>query len=88
MLNVRLNLKSVVHKDDEHRRLEDRGNPMDAINKYHSLLKRLMRQHGGYRRDGLQDWMNLFWGSSRMVIKTGTTRCSNSSKMSFRHQKE
>lgn len=39
--------------------LRDSENPMYPINHVHALAKSFMRSHGGYDRDGLQDWMNL-----------------------------
>lgn len=56
-----LDLKSIVYKAKDYKGVDDKDNPMDPINEYHSLLKRFMREHGGYDRDNLQDWMNLFW---------------------------
>ena len=34
---------------------------MYPINHIHALSKRFMREHGGFNRDNLQDWMNLLW---------------------------
>lgn len=56
-----LNLKSIIYKSNDYKDVEDKDNPTDPINEYHSLLKRFMKEHGGYNRDNLQDWMNLFW---------------------------
>ncbi|MCH3966267.1 MAG: hypothetical protein LKE52_01300 [Bacilli bacterium] len=33
---------------------------MEPINRIHRFLKRFLRSHGGYSRDDLQDWLNLF----------------------------
>ena len=41
--------------------MEDKDNPLDPVNNLHDLSKRFMRQHGGFNRDELQDWMNLLW---------------------------
>lgn len=41
--------------------LSDKDNPLDIINQEYSKLKKFMREHGGFDRDHLQDWMNLFW---------------------------
>jgi predicted RNA-binding Zn-ribbon protein involved in translation (DUF1610 family) len=40
--------------------LKDKDNPMEPINKVHRELKRFLSRHGGYSRDDLQDWLNLF----------------------------
>lgn len=34
---------------------------MEPINKVHGMLKRFLESHGGYSRDELQDWLNLFY---------------------------
>ncbi len=39
---------------------KDTDNPMYPINHMHMLLKRFMSNHGSYKREELQDWMNLF----------------------------
>ena len=39
--------------------LNDNDNPLDPINEIHALAKRFMKEHGGFNRDNLQDWMNL-----------------------------
>ena len=56
-----LHLNSEEHPSIETKNLKDGENPMYPINHYHSLLKRFMRAHGGFNRDNLQDWLNLFW---------------------------
>lgn len=56
-----LHLNSEEHPSKETKDLKDEDNPMYPINHYHSLLKRFIRAHGGYNRDNLQDWANLFW---------------------------
>ena len=52
------NLKSIVYPSAEAKKNPDLLAP---INKYHSLLARFMREHSGFDRGHLQDWMNLFW---------------------------
>lgn len=56
-----LNLESIVYSTKETNGLKDEDNPLYKINHQHSLLKRFMREHGGFNRNELQDWMNLFW---------------------------
>lgn len=41
--------------------LPDNKNPLRKVNRLHGLLKRFMREHGGFDRDRLQDWLNLFY---------------------------
>lgn len=57
----KLNLKSIVYTTAMTKNLSDKDNPLDIINQEHSKLKKFMREHGGFDRDHLQDWMNLFW---------------------------
>ena len=56
-----LNLYSIVYPTKQTRNLKDKDNPLYEINKLHALLKRFLRAHGGFDRDNLQDWLNLFW---------------------------
>lgn len=55
-----LSLKEEVHPTDSTSGLPDKDNPMEPINRIHRFLKRFLRSHGGYSRDDLQDWLNLF----------------------------
>lgn len=57
----KLNLTSETYDTNFTKGLTDKENPLDPINNIHSLIKRFMKQHGGYNRDNLQDWMNLVW---------------------------
>ena len=57
----RLNLTQEVYKTKDTSNLKDEDNPLDPINKIHALSKRFMKSHGGYKREDLQDWMNLIW---------------------------
>lgn len=61
LLISELGLVSEVHPTSETKGLEDRSNPMDPVNDLHSKLKEFLRAHKGFRREGLQDWLNLFW---------------------------
>ena len=54
-------LKSEVHPTKETKGLKDKENPLDPINNYHSLFKKFMKSHGGYSRNDISDWLNLFW---------------------------
>lgn len=55
----RLNLTQEVYKTKDTGNLKDEDNSLDPINKIHALSKRFMKSHGGYKREDLQDWMNL-----------------------------
>ena len=59
VLIEKLNLISQVYDADEIKKLDNDLDPLDPINRIHSLAKRFMRAHGGYNRDNLQDFMNL-----------------------------
>lgn len=54
-------LKSIVYNSETLKGMEDKDNPLNPINDLHDKLKRFMRNHGGYERRHLQDWLNLFW---------------------------
>lgn len=55
-----LGLKNEVYLSNEIKQLNDKENPLYPVNHLHMLLKKFMRAHGGYGRENLQDWMNLF----------------------------
>lgn len=61
ILVERLHLNSEVYPTEKTKGLKDEENPLYRINHYHYFLKRFMKAHGGYDRDNLQDWLNLFW---------------------------
>lgn len=56
-----LKLTSETYDTKYTKGLPDSENPLDPVNNIHSLIKRFMKQHGGYDRSNLQDWMNLIW---------------------------
>ena len=55
-----LGLRRESHPTSETRGLSNEDNPMEPINKVHRFFKRFVRNHGGFDRDNLQDWCNLF----------------------------
>ena len=61
ILVEKLHLKDSVYPSSVTKGLKDEENPMDPINNLHALIRRFMREHGGFNRDDLQDWMNLIW---------------------------
>ena len=56
-----LDLKDESYSSIELKKLKDEDNPLYPVNHLHLLLKKFMKEHGGYDREHLQDWMNLFW---------------------------
>ncbi len=50
-----------VHKTAETKGLPDSQNPLEPINAVHRFLKKFMSRHGGFKREDLAGWMNLFW---------------------------
>ena len=61
LLIERLRCSQEAHPTAETKGLPDAKNPMDTINEVHRFLKKFMARHGSFKRDDLQDWMNLFW---------------------------
>lgn len=61
VLIEKLHLTSEEYPTKETKGLEDKDNPLDPVNNYHYLAKRFIKAHGGYDRNNLQDWLNLFW---------------------------
>lgn len=56
-----LGLASEAHPTAETKGLPDWADPMDRINGIHSLMKAFFGAHGGYAREDLQGWVDLFW---------------------------
>lgn len=56
-----LDLKSEVHATEETEGMPDDKNSLRQINEVHRLMKRFFREHDGYDREHLQDWLNLLW---------------------------
>ena len=50
----KLQLTSEVHTTAETKGPEDKDNPLEPVSSMHPLMKRFMRQHGGYRREDLR----------------------------------
>ena len=61
LLISRLRCTEEAHPTAATKGLPDSRNPMDGINEVHRFLKKFMARHGGFKRDDLSDWMNLFW---------------------------
>ena len=56
-----LKLVHEAYKSYEIKKLKDNENPLTPINNYHSLLKKFLKAHSGFKIENLQDWLNLFW---------------------------
>ena len=56
-----LSLKSEVYMTEETKGMSDDKNPLRQINEVHRIMKRFFREHDGYDREHLQDWLNLLW---------------------------
>lgn len=61
ILVERLDLKEEVHTTKETKELSDEHNLLEPVNRIHRYVKRYIREHGGYDRDQMQDWLNLIW---------------------------
>lgn len=57
----RLNLTEEIYPSKETKGLSDDDNPLNPVNTIHRYAKRYIREHGGYNRANLQDWLNLVW---------------------------
>lgn len=53
-------LKNESYSSIELKKLKDEDNPLYPVNHLHLLLKKFVKEHGGYDREHLQDWMDLF----------------------------
>lgn len=60
MLIKKLNLKSEAYRSADLYGLPDEDNPLDKVNEKCRLLKQFLREHSGFIRNQLQDFLNLF----------------------------
>lgn len=56
----KLELKSISYSSSELKGLADSENPLDPVNRIHSLLKMFLNAHSGFSRDDLQSYLNLY----------------------------
>lgn len=61
ILIEQLELKSSAYDPSVYKNLPDEMNPLNPINQVHRVLQAFIGAHGGYDRNKLQDWLNLFW---------------------------
>lgn len=57
----KINANEIIHTTAETKGLSDKKNPMNQINTVHCFLKKFMAHHGGFKRDDLQDLLNVFY---------------------------
>ncbi|MCL1794880.1 MAG: transposase [Oscillospiraceae bacterium] len=55
-----LRLKSVAYDSNEIKRLSDRDNPLNRVNRIHFLLKNFLHAHASFDRAKIQGYLNLF----------------------------
>ena len=56
-----MGLSSEVRGTDEAKGLADSENPMEPVSEIHRCPSGFAGSHRGFSRDGLQDWLNLFY---------------------------
>ena len=55
-----LELMEEVYSSKELKKLEDKDNPLDPVNRVHALLKKFFKVHSGFNRAELQDYLHVF----------------------------
>jgi transposase-like protein len=55
-----LGLKSISYASKDLKELMDKDNPLYPVNRAHAILKMFLNSHGGFMRDDLQGYLNLF----------------------------
>jgi hypothetical protein len=55
-----LDLNSTVYASDELKGLSDKENPLEPVNRQHALVKHFLNAHGGFHRENLQGYLDLF----------------------------
>lgn len=56
----RLELKSVTYNSKTISNLSDKENPLRPINEVHDRIEKFLNSHSGFKREHLQDYLNLF----------------------------
>jgi hypothetical protein len=56
----KLELKSIAYGSKTLKNLPDRDNPLNPVNRVHAILKAFLNSHGGFDRQYIQDYLNLF----------------------------
>jgi transposase-like protein len=60
VLVEKLNLESEAYDSKDLKKLPDRDNPLNKINKICNLLQQFLHAHSGFNRSKMQDYLNLF----------------------------
>lgn len=55
-----LKLKEKVYDGNEIKKLDDKHNPLEPINRQHDLLRKFLNAHSGFDRNDLQQYINLY----------------------------
>lgn len=55
-----LSLNSIAYVSRDLKKLPDKDNPMNPVNRVHAILKKFLNTHSGFDRNDLQDYLNLF----------------------------
>ena len=59
-LIIELSLKSVAYSSKDLKGLPDKENPMNPVNRAHTILKKFLNTHSGFDRNDPQGYLNLF----------------------------
>lgn len=55
-----LGLESIAYASKDLKGLLDKDNPLYPVNRTHAILKMFLNSHGGFKRDDIQSYLNLF----------------------------
>jgi len=55
-----LGLKSIAYASKDLKGLPDEDNPMNPVNRAHTILKKFLNAHSGFNMDDIQGYLNLF----------------------------
>ena len=55
-----LSLKSISYASKDLKKLPDKDNPLNPVNRSHAILKKFLNSHSSFNRDNLQGYLNLF----------------------------
>ncbi len=55
-----LALQSTVYASEVLKGLTDKENPLEPVNRQHTLMKHFLKAHGGFLRENLKGYLDLF----------------------------
>jgi len=55
-----LSLESTVYPSKSLKALPDNENPLNPVNRVHAILKNFLNSHSGFKREDMQNYLNLF----------------------------